>query len=398
MKQITLIYILLLCISISSFAQETVQATIKPTAGVSNGVSIFLKSNVAFSEKVLSFLVTIAIPTSVGTKPVLTVNNSPNTSITYLVQTQVNQSIQGVMHYIYAVGGTGDVGAAGIVFSAAANTEIEAVRFIFSGNSVSTSQIKMVNLPDGGLGDDGAGSNANGYFGFSLALSGDRVNNGAMFYAVPTVSSAQNNISGTGISGLSITTTVNNVALPVKFTSFSATKKDNDALLSWVVENETSLVTNYEVERSIDGIKFDKINTIATNAAGTSSIYNITDPNLSAIKNNGIIYYRIKQTDINGEFVYSDIRNVRILDKGTLISVFPNPVNEFTIVKIDATEATDATLALINADGKQIQTTTLRAVKGLNFKKIETNNLPKGDYLLKVTLGVEVQTIKVIKL
>jgi hypothetical protein len=397
MKKSILLNILLLCISISSYAQETVQATIKPTTGVNNGVSIFLKSSVAFSEKVSSFLVTVAIPTSVGTKPTLTVNNSPNTSITYLVQAQVNQSIQGVMHYIYAVGGTGEVGATGMVFSAAANTEIEAVKFVFTGNNISTSQIKMANLPDGGLGENGAGANANGYFGFSLAVSGDRVNNASMFYAVPTVSTAQNNISGSGISGLSISTTANNVALPVKFTSFSATKKDNDAILSWVVENETALVTNYEVERSIDGIKFDKINNIAKNA-GANNIYNIIDPNLSAIKNSGIIYYRIKQMDINGEFVYSDIKNVRINEKGTLITTFPNPVADFTTLKIDVLETADATISLINVDGKQLQTSTLKAAKGLNLKKIDMNNLPKGDYLLKVVIGTEVQTIKVVKL
>jgi hypothetical protein len=53
---------------------------------------------------------------------------------------------------------------------------------------------------------------------------------------------------------------------------------------------------------------------------------------------------------------------------------------------------------LINVDGKQLQTSTLKAAKGLNLKKIDMNNLPKGDYLLKVVIGTEVQTIKVVKL
>ncbi len=396
MKKI-IIYVLLLCISISSFAQPSVQATIKPTPAVANGVSIFLKSAVAFSDKVSGLTVTIAIPVSAGTKPTITVNNSPNASIAYIVQDQVNQSIQGVMHYIYSVGGTGNVTATGQVFAAAANAEVEAVRLVFSGNSLATSQIKMVNLPDGGLGDDGFGGNANGYFGFSLAATGDRVNVVAMFYAVPTISAALNEVIPGGYSGLSFTTTAALIVLPVKIASFSATKKDNDAILSWVVENETASVINYEVERSIDGIHFDKINTIDKNN-GTSNIYNITDANLSSIKNNGLIYYRIKQLDIDGKFVYSDIKNVRLTEKGTLISVFPNPVQEFTTVKIDAIEATDAVITLINADGKQLQTSTLKATKGLNLRKIDMSNLSTGDYLLKVTMGTEVQIIKIVKL
>lgn len=397
MKKNIIINILLLCLSTSSFAQTSVQATIKPTSGILNGVSIFLKSSVAFSDKVSSFVVTIAIPVSVGTKPSITVNNSPNASIAYLVQNQVNQNIQGVMHYIYAVGGTGNVTATGQIFAAAANTEIEAIRLVFNGNSIASSQIKMANLPDGGLGDDGLGGNANGYFGFSLAATGDRVNDVAMFYAVSSISTALNEVIPGGYSGLSFTTTAALIVLPVKINSFSATKKDNDAILSWVVENETASVINYEVERSIDGIHFDKINTIDKNN-GTSNIYNITDANLSAIKNNGLIYYRIKQLDVDGKFVYSDIKNVRLTEKGTLISVFPNPVQEFTTVKIDAIEATDAVITLINADGKQLQTSILKATKGLNLRKIDMSNLSTGDYLLKVTMGTEVQIIKIVKL
>lgn len=185
--------------------------------------------------------------------------------------------------------------------------------------------------------------------------------------------------------------------VPVRFSSFSAIKKDNDAILSWVVENETTNVTYYEVERSVDGINFDKIKTITKNS-GTSNIYNIADANLAAIKSNGIIYYRIKQMDVNGEFVYSDIKNVRLTEKGTLISLFPNPVQEFTTVKIDALEATDAIFTLINADGKQLQTSTLKATKGLNLHKLDMSNMPTGDYLLKVTMGTDVQIIKVVKL
>jgi Secretion system C-terminal sorting domain len=190
---------------------------------------------------------------------------------------------------------------------------------------------------------------------------------------------------------------LDNIVLPIKITSFAATKKDNDALLSWVVENETSSVIRYEIERSVDGIKFDKINTLSPYGR-VNNIYNITDYNLVSIKNSGIIYYRIKQIDFSGEFVYSDIKNVRLSEKGTLISIFPNPVIDFTTVKIDVIEATDVNISLISADGKQLQTSTLKAAKGLNLKKVDMNNLPKGDYLLKVMSGTEVQTIKVVKL
>jgi hypothetical protein len=389
MKKILYSLVLNSLILSASYAQTTVQAAIKPTVGLNNGVTIFLKSPTAISGKATGVTIALALPVSVGVRPIVSANNAPNTSVVYIVQNTIDQIIQGVPHYVYNLLGTGDAAPGAITYSLVANVESEIVRATFSGN-VNTSQIKIVNLPDGGT-----DPNPNSFFGFSVD-GGDKVNETAMFYTVPTISTAQNEIIPGGYSGLSLTITSALIALPVKFTSFSATKNDNDAFLSWVVENETTLVTTYEVERSIDGIKFDKINTIAKNT-GASNIYNIIDPNLSAVKNNGIIYYRIKQMDVNGEFVYSDIRNVR-LEKGTLISTFPNPVVDITTVKIDVTEAIDATISLINADGKQLQAYTLKAAKGLNLKKVDMNNLPKGDYLLKVTLGTEVQTIKVIKL
>ena len=52
---------------------------------------------------------------------------------------------------------------------------------------------------------------------------------------------------------------------------------------------------------------------------------------------------------------------------------------------------------LINADGKMLQTLTIKANNGINTKKISMNNYPSGNYLLKVIMGNDVQTIKIIK-
>ena len=51
---------------------------------------------------------------------------------------------------------------------------------------------------------------------------------------------------------------------------------------------------------------------------------------------NGVSYYRLKQTDFNGQFEYSQIRSVQI-DKSkstnSSVTIYPNPVaNEITIV------------------------------------------------------------------
>jgi Secretion system C-terminal sorting domain len=386
MKKILFALTLSTFVIINCFAQPIMQASIG-AGSTSRSIKIYIKTSAPIGSplQISTLQFDVAIPSTFAPAPTATL--TPNTAFLSTVVWGISPSVveDGYRHYMITNNGAP-------IYSKLDGSETDVLEVAFSG--VGTTNFSLVTLPDGGAAATGGNAlfyctsstvNSDGsnlYYG----RAGTTIFNG--FSYRPT-----NNL-GTDISFATLSAPI---VLPVKITSFSATKKDNDALLSWVVENETSAVTNYEVERSIDGIKFEKINVLTPNG-GANNIYNIIDPNLSAIKNSGIIYYRIKQVDINGAFVYSDIKNVRLSDNGTLITTFPNPVVDITTVKIDVVEATDATIGLINADGKQLETITFKATKGINLKKIDMNNLPKGDYLLKITLGSDVQTIKVIKL
>jgi Secretion system C-terminal sorting domain len=387
MKKILFATALSTFIIANCFAQPIMQASIG-AGSTSRSIKIYIKTSapIATPLQISTLQFDIAIPSTFTPAP--TAILTPNTAFLSTVVWGIAPTVieDGYRHYMIT-------NNAAPIYSKLDGTETDVLELTFSGTGTTT--FSLVTLPDGGAGPTGGNAlfyctsstvNSDGSNLF-YARAGTTIFNGFSYRPIGNL--------GTDISFATLSAPI---VLPVKFTSFSATKQDNDAFLSWVVENETAAVANYEVERSIDGIKFDKINTIAKNT-GASNIYNIIDPNLSAVKNNGIIYYRIKQIDINGAFVYSNIQNVRLTEKGTLISMFPNPVIDIATLKVDVLEATDATITLINADGKQLQTSILKAVKGLNLKRIDMNNLPKGDYLLKVTLGTEeVQTIKVIKL
>lgn len=88
--------------------------------------------------------------------------------------------------------------------------------------------------------------------------------------------------------------------LPVKFTALNATKRVNDVLIQWNVENEVN-VRSYEVERSYDGKSWE---TIATVSAANFGNYSYSDKNIVS----GNAYYHIKQLDNNGSFAYSTIK------------------------------------------------------------------------------------------
>ena len=186
--------------------------------------------------------------------------------------------------------------------------------------------------------------------------------------------------------------------LPVKFTSFSAVKKLKDAVLSWAVVNETVEVDHYLVERSLNGTTFNTINSFPKAGISTNeNVYNYVDQDISSVKSNGVIYYRIKQVDVDGRFVYSTIRNVKNADKELSISIFPNPVKEMASLLFEAPANMLVPYKLINSQGITIQSNYIQAVKGINTKRISMANYAAGNYLLSVVIDNKQQTIKIVK-
>lgn len=99
--------------------------------------------------------------------------------------------------------------------------------------------------------------------------------------------------------------------LPVKLISFIVTKANSRmAVLNW--QTSTEINNDYfEVERSRDGADFSPIGKV--NGSGTTNqkhSYNLTDSKPFA----GINYYRLKQTDYDGKYEYSDIKTVQFND------------------------------------------------------------------------------------
>lgn len=188
--------------------------------------------------------------------------------------------------------------------------------------------------------------------------------------------------------------------LPVRFTSFDVAKKDNDAIINWAVSNEDANTNRYEIERSIDGVTFEAIQTLLPQNNGFSTNnYSKTDANLTNIKNVGLIlYYRIKQVDNEGKTSFTEVKMVRLGNKSNLITAFPNPVKDFTTVQMEFAKAEQVTMSLYDVDGKTMQNYIIQVVKGINTKKVDLNNLPSGNYMLKVTTVSDVKTIKLIKL
>lgn len=124
--------------------------------------------------------------------------------------------------------------------------------------------------------------------------------------------------------------------LPIELLSFDASAKENNTvLLEWQTASELDN-DFFTIERSTNGLDWQEINKV--DGAGNSSSpisYSATDDN----PYNGVQYYRLKQTDFDGQFRYFDMRSVSVEKSLNLqIEIYPNPVTNKVILEGNSNE------------------------------------------------------------
>lgn len=199
-----------------------------------------------------------------------------------------------------------------------------------------------------------------------------------------------NNASGLIIQGLQQPYEISG-ALPVTLLYFTATATpENIVLLKWTTSSESNS-KNFEVERSSDAVNFQLLQTLP--AAGNST----TNRNYAAIDQhplNGISYYRLRQTDLDGKYAFSQIEKVTLDVNSTTISARPNPVSDHVMLFMQYDLAQKTNYQLVALNGKIIKRERISA----NSTRIDMSNLPSGTYLLRVIQSDKmIKTFKIIK-
>ena len=168
--------------------------------------------------------------------------------------------------------------------------------------------------------------------------------------------------------------------LPVELTAFAAAAKNLDALLTWNTASEKSN-DHFDVERSLNGTDFVKIDEVRGQGTSTSATdYARTDAGIGA-KANGLVYYRLKQVDTDGSSSYSPVRTVRFGKAVPAIALFPNPATSATTLDLTALPAGSYQVSVLDATGRVVLHTTLDA--GLAHA-LQLNTIASGSYTLLV--------------
>ncbi|RZM05580.1 MAG: T9SS type A sorting domain-containing protein, partial [Pedobacter sp.] len=175
-------------------------------------------------------------------------------------------------------------------------------------------------------------------------------------------------------------------ALPLTFLSFSATNRSEDVLVSWRTQQEVN-TSQFVVERSGDGISFTAIGTVS--AANTTGIHDYQFKDISPLP--GISYYRLKQVDVDGRFIYSTVAKVTRQNSKPIV-LYPNPATEF--VQLKNVNVQDVKMVqLFSTEGRMIW-----QVANPSSLQWSIGQLPNAMYQLRVTNATgETQTISFIK-
>lgn len=383
------IYFLLavLTSTITAYSQgEWVSASIG-NGSTPNSASLFIRSAIEFdANKCDNIVFTLRVPVSAGPNVVVS-ESYHDASISHISFAIQKLNVDDGSYYYYLVNGTGTVlGPTGTVY--AINTPIKLLELSFAGGATN-GIVQLANIEN-----DIPGNIFLRPQFYIQINTGDITNYGTMFYGTGSAVPVNNQ----AVTGDDFVGTPAAVALPIKFLSFNAVKKDNNAALSWTVENESALTDRYEIERSINGRDFEKIKTVsALNNGNSNNIYSAEDQRVDALKAMGRVYYKIRQIDRDGRFVYSETKSISLSGKNFEISVYPNPVVSIGNLNIDLPEAGKVNIVLLDASGKELQHALLNGIVGLNVYSLNMSKLASGTYVLKVIAGTETISLPVVK-
>jgi hypothetical protein len=175
----------------------------------------------------------------------------------------------------------------------------------------------------------------------------------------------------------------NTEPLPVELLSFTATANQDKMQVDLEWQTATEINNDYfTVQRSKNGVDFEDVFTKA--GAGNSSTvknYSGVDPSPYL----GVSYYRLKQTDFNGSYSYSDVVPVVFSadQRGVYATSWINQDRNIQVMISERSRGT-YTLRLFDASGKLVLNEQVNTGKGINHHLVYNPGLAPGIYLLRL--------------
>mgnify|MGYP001399001311 CR=1 FL=1 len=189
--------------------------------------------------------------------------------------------------------------------------------------------------------------------------------------------------------------------LPVELTSFNIIINDNNNIvLNWSTATEVNNL-GFEIQRKIKNTEWIPIAFKPGKGTTTEKqLYSYTD-NCNNLNNEKILY-RLKQIDLNGDFVFSETKEIVLTNTNVpqefLVSQnYPNPFNPSTKISWQSPVSGWQTLKVYDVLGKEVAT-LVNEYKPMGRYEVEfdASHLSSGVYFYQLRAGEYVEIKKMI--
>jgi len=188
--------------------------------------------------------------------------------------------------------------------------------------------------------------------------------------------------------------------LPVELSSFSAVSASGKVNLNWATATEKNN-SGFSIERKSDNQNWQTIGFVSGFGTSTEKHnYSFSDQ----FAGSGKYFYRLRQTDFNGTFEYSQVVEVLLTpSEFKMYNNYPNPFNPSTIISYDLPTDAFVTLKVYNTTGEQVaELVNEYQASGKYSKSFTTssisNALPSGIYFAELRANEKVQRMKMMLL
>jgi hypothetical protein len=183
--------------------------------------------------------------------------------------------------------------------------------------------------------------------------------------------------------------------LPVELLFFTGDASNTGVHLNWATASERDN-SHFTVQRSQDGLEFHDVAVV--DGVGNSqelTEYSAMDP----APINGPAYYRLKQTDLEGdETIFTAVPVHFEASSGQGLTVYPNPSSGgqlwFTVNSLR--EAANVPVTIKDLQGRMMRSELIAMVPGVAVDLARKRPLKPGAYLVTVNVGGIVEGVRVV--
>ena len=169
--------------------------------------------------------------------------------------------------------------------------------------------------------------------------------------------------------------------LPIELLSFDAKLDKAKVALSWTTLTETNN-DFFTIEHSPNGKDFEMV-TQVKGAGNTAEARSYQSIDRHPYK--GISYYRLKQTDFDGSFSYSNIIAVNIDLVQGRVNIFPNPTADVITISFSDFKEKEIQYEIYNLVGLKMMEGSIQVNANISVLDLnQTNSFEPGDYILRV--------------